>query len=62
MGLIVVLIFPGGPFNLKLTPNNPSPYFFWNNNITYYRNFASNLLSVFAGTNVPLKLVNPFLS
>ena len=25
IGLIVVLIFPGGPFILKLMPNNPSP-------------------------------------
>ena len=25
IGLIVVLIFPGGPFILKLIPNKPSP-------------------------------------
>ena len=57
IGLIVVFIFPGAPFNLKLMPNNPSPISF---GIIMSPNtgiFDIILLKVFAGTKVPLKLV-----
>ena len=39
MGLIVVFIFPLGPFILKLIPNNPSPTSLGTNNISNYRYF-----------------------
>ena len=54
---IVVLIFPGGPFNLKLIPNKPSPTSFGMTILPITGIFEIILLSVFAGTNVPFKLV-----
>ena len=57
IGLIVVLIFPWGPFILKLTPNSPSPTSFGITISPKTGIFEINLLKVLAGTKVPLKLV-----
>ena len=57
MGLIVVLTFPGGPFILKLIPNNPSPTSFGITMSPITGISEINLFRFLAGTNVPLKLV-----
>ena len=59
IGLIVVLIFPGIPFILKLTPNNPSPISFGIIIFPITGIFDKSLFKFFAGTKVPLKLVKP---
>ena len=61
MGLIVVLILPGGPFILKLIPNKPSPTSFGIIIFPITGIFEINLFKVFAGTKVPLKLVYHFI-
>ena len=57
IGLIVVFIFPRGPFILKLIPNNPSPTSFGITISPKTGIFEINLLNILAGTKVPLKLV-----
>ena len=58
-GLTVVLILPGKPFNLKLTPNIPSPVFLPTNIFPTTGIFETRMFNVFAGINVPLKLTSP---
>ena len=60
IGFTVVLIFFGGPFNLKLTPKTPSPVFFPTRISPNIGIDPTNLLIVVAGTSVPLKLINSF--
>ena len=52
--------FPGGPFILKLIPNNPSPTSFGIIISPISGIFEINLFKFFAGTRVPLKLVTAF--
>ena len=59
---MVVLIFPGIPFILKLTPNKPSPTSCGIIILPITGILDKNLFKFFAGTNVPLKLVKPFFS
>ena len=62
IGLMEVLILPGGPFILKLIPNNPSPTSFGITMSPITGIFDINLFKLFAGISVPLKLVIPLLS
>ena len=55
-----VLILPGGPFILKLMPNNPSPTSLGIIMFPITGILEITLFKVFAGTNVPLKLTNFF--
>ena len=57
IGLIVVLILPGGPFILKLIPNNPSPTSFGITMSPKIGILEISLFNVFAGTSVHLILV-----
>ena len=54
---MVVFILPGGPFILKLIPNNPSPTSLGIIISPITGILEITLFKVFAGTNVPLKLV-----
>ena len=47
-------MLPGGPFNLKLIPNKPSPASLGITTLPIIGILDINLLSVFAGINVPL--------
>ena len=58
-GLTVVLMFPGKPFILKLTPKTPSPTLFPTSMLPIIGIFETSLFKVLAGTNVPLRLINP---
>ena len=58
-GLTVVLIFPDGPFILKLTPKIPSPAFLLTKIFPKTGIFETNLFSVLAGTRVPFKFTMP---
>ena len=58
-GLTVVLIFPGIPFILKLTPKTPSPTLLPTNILPTIGIFETRLFKVLAGTNVPLRLTSP---
>ena len=59
IGLTVVLICPGNPFILKLTPKTPSPIFLPTKILPTTGIFDTKLFKVLAGTNVPLKLTRP---
>ena len=62
IGFIVVFILPGGPFILKLMPNSPSPASFGMIILPSTGILEINLFRFFAGTKVPLRLVNFRLS
>ena len=62
IGLIVVFILPGGPFILKLIPNNPSPTSFGIIISPKTGILEISLFKFLAGIKVPLKLVILFLS
>ena len=59
-GLTVVFKLSGSPLILKLIPKSPSPILLPIKISPITGIFEIILLSVFAGTKVPLKLIKPF--